>query len=201
METRVFDVDGSEKNWAWLTGTYGRIERLRATGFPRFELVRIERTIGPANLKVKVQDDKGAPMGVLVAMTYPDPRNPWDQLPLFTGDPAKSMWSNRGALQFTDGMTGLTGFGLGGDSWIKDPAAGGPYHAWVYHNGIYSDCISWIGWKLFTDHDGPCSVTFQLVTSGGGPVDPPPVPGTGDLAEVVALLRETNALIKNGFRL
>jgi hypothetical protein len=192
----VFDVNGTQRDWAWLTGKYGRLEHRRGAGYPRFELARIEETIGPASLKVKLIDDKGAPIGALVALTYPDLDNPANFLPTFQGNPPKSPWATRGTLQFTDGNTGLTGFGLGGDSWIKDLAAGGPYHVWAYHTAIASDCLSWIGWLGGTDHAGPCSLVFQFVQ--GGYVEPPidPPPPTGDLAGVVTAINGLTAQVK-----
>jgi len=188
MNPRIYDVNGTERDWVWLTAKYGRLEHRRGAGFPRFELARIEETIGPASLKVKLEAKDGSPIGALVALTYPDLGTPWDQLPLITGDPPKSPWSKRAVLQFTDGSTGLTGFGLGGDSWIKDKAAGGPYHVWPYHTAFYADCLSWIGWLGGTDHAGPCSLVFQL-TMSGGTIDPEPEPEpTGDLVASVNAL-------------
>jgi hypothetical protein len=190
-EPIIVDVHGTQRDWAWLTGKYGRLEHRRGAGYPCFELVRIEETIGPASLKVKLIDASGAPVGALVALTYPDLRNPANFLQdLMQGDPAKSQWSSRGAVQFTDGMTGMTGFGLGGDSWIRDLVAGGPYHVWPYHTAIYADCLSWIGWLGGTDHAGPCSLVFQLV-QGGTPdpdPDPDPEPPSDFEAHVIALL-------------
>lgn len=179
----ILDSNGTARDWAWLTGKYGRLEHRQGESYPRYALVRVQETLGPANLKLRVLDENGRPAGVLAILTYPSLAAPADDLPDIThGDPPKSQWATRGAAQFTDGLTGLTGFGLGANSWIKDLAAGGPYHAWLFHTAYASDCLSWIGWLGGTDHMGPCDLTFQLKLAGeDGGEEPEPEPGTPEL--------------------
>jgi len=193
MEPTIWDASGTQRDWAWLHAKYGRLEHRRAAGYPRFALVRIEETSGPPILKVKLVDTVGAPIGALVALTYPDLSAPASYLQDLTrGNPALSPWSTRGIVQFTDGATGVTGFGLGGDSWIRDFAAGGPYHVWPFHSEVYSDCLSWIGWLGGTDHAGPCALTFQLV-----PIAPEPLPETDFEAVVLKNLEQILVLLND----
>jgi hypothetical protein len=195
---QVYDVNGTLRDWNWLIAKYGRIQWQQGLLYPCFKLIRIRETVGPASLKVTLLDANGNPMGALAALTYPDLVNPWSELPLITkGDLAKSMWSNRGVLQFADPNSGMTGFGLGSDSWIKDLAAGGPYHVWVFHTTAYSDCLSWLGWLGGTDHAGPMDVTFQWVNGTSEPEpDPEPGPDPEPTGDLLAEVKDMHATLK-----
>lgn len=188
---RVYDFQDRERDWAYLTAQYGRLLHLQSQRASAYALVQVNETQGPSNLKVRVVDDLGAPAQVMVVLTWPTLAAPAGDLPDLTqGDQAADAWSRRGVAQFTDG-SGYTGFGLGTESWIKDLAAGGPYHVWIFHPTHGSDCLSCIGWLGGTDHRGPCSLTFKL-RAGGGTTDPggtPDEPGTLP-TEIVPLLQE-----------
>lgn len=197
---QIYDLNGTPRDWSWLREKYGRLEHLAVDPAPAFRLVEIREGGGGAQaagveaaalMKVRVLDAHGAPMQALVIMTYPSLTAPSSALPdLMGADLAASQWSARGAAQFTDAASGVTGFGLGADSWIKDKAAGGPYHVWVFHPQYHSDCLSWIGWLGGTDHVGPTDLTFQLVLAGQPEPEPEPEPEPpdGELKELVVRL-------------
>ena len=90
---------------------------------------------------------------------------------------AKSCYTTRAVIQRTE--NGCTGFGLGGGSYISDPAAGGPYSVFVLSPSTFSDCLTGTGWLGGTNHLGPCRLTFRLAPAGVTP-DPDPEPGGDD---------------------
>jgi hypothetical protein len=162
---QIFDEKYIERDWAWLTARFGRLEILKpeSTG-PRFVLKTIRVTTGNAVLKIGVLDENSQPIGGIMAVnTYPTLQSPSVNTPdLTTADAAAQQWSKRGDANFTQPVTGVVGFGLGENSWIQNFAVGGPYHAWLFHTKYPSECLSWIGWIGGTDHIGPCDLTFQL---------------------------------------
>lgn len=196
-DVAVYDTGGVKRDSPWLLSKYGRVEIKESSQKHRYKLVRIEETVGPAILKVRVLDKSGAPASVMVVETYPDLGAPSGDLQDLTrGDKALDQWSNRGVPQFTDG-SGYTGFGLGADSWIKSFSVGGPYHVWLFHTAIGSDCISWLGWLGGTDHMGPMSLVFQEVEDTGSVTPPPPSGGDEtDLTEIESILAEVRDLLK-----
>lgn len=198
MTPQVYDVYGTLRDWNWLTTKYGRVEWRQGLLYPCFKLVCVRETVGPSSLKVTLLDTNGNPMGGLVVLTYPDLGNPASFLQdLTTGNLAKSQWSQRGVPQFANAESGMTGFGLGADSWIKDLKAGGPYHTWVFHTTAYSDCLSWLGWLGGTDHSGPMDVTFQWVNGAPPPEpDPDPDPEPEPSGDVLTELRAMHATLK-----
>jgi hypothetical protein len=167
----VIDSKGEEQSWSWLTEKYGKLDCLPSYAPNYFELTKVVETEGNQVLKVHVKDMDGAPMSVMVVLTYPSLGEPsTDLADLTVGDPAVNQWSLRGLAAFTDSSTGSYDFGLGADSYITDPAKGGPYNVWIYHNQYGSDCLSCIGWLPWSNHVGPCDLTFEL--SGSDYEDP-----------------------------
>lgn len=188
---KVYDYTGRERDWKYLTDTYGNLQHLLGKQ-PGFNLIQVNETEGPTEMKVQVLDENGIPVRVMVVLTWPELANPAADLPDLTqGDPAVNQWTTRGIAQFTDG-NGFTGFGLGSQSWVKDLAAGGPYHVWIFHNAFGSDCLSRIGWLGGTNHRGPCFLTFRL-NKGTTPPDPD---DDGDATDELAALNDILAEIR-----
>jgi hypothetical protein len=197
IEPVVLDLNGVIRDWAWLRAKYGNVTYLEATQYPKFRLIKVEEMEGPAIMMVTLFDEAGVPYsGQSVALSWPSLAQPSADLPVIPAG-SKSCYTGRGVIQKTE--NGCTGFGLGGGSYISNPAAGGPYSVFVLSPSTYSDCLTGTGWLGGTNHMGPCRLTFQSVPAGGGP-EPEPEPGADDELivvvgrMVVALERSATAL-------
>lgn len=183
MAPEVYDMQGQRRDWAWLRQKYGNVNYLDAGDVDKFALVRVDETTGPAVLKATVLNESGGPHAKQpVANHWPD-----NSLPDLTQAGLMRLWQSRAIHQYTDG-NGITGFGLGGGSYIKDLIAGGPHTVWVLSPSIDSDGMSGIGMLGGTNHDGPLSLTFQVMRNGTpepGP-DPDPEP-VADIDRLIAL--------------
>ena len=173
----VLDLNGNMRDWAWLRAKYGNVSYLEADGYPKFQLIKVEEMEGPQTMLVSLQDENGAPhSGQPVVLSWPSLLQPSQDLPYLPAG-SKSCYTLRGVVQRTE--NGCTGFGLGGGSYISDPATGGPYSVFVLSPSTYSDCLTGTGWLGGTNHMGPCRLTFRIVPAGVTP-DPDPEPGTDD---------------------
>lgn len=181
----VIDLDGAQHDWAWLRAKYGNVSYLEAAAFPKFQLVKVEEMTGQAIMQVNLLDENGIPhSGQPVVLSWPSMTQPSNDIPAIPAG-SKSMYTSRGVVQRTE--NGCTGFGLGGGSYIHDPATGGPYTVWVLSPSTYSDAITGSGWLGGSNHTGPCRLTFRIVLAGVTPEpDPEPEP-TGDM--LIALAR------------
>lgn len=156
MTTRVYDIDGTEKDLAWLAEAWDGCEVLPARILPGdteyWQLVAIYCTTGPAVLKAEVGRNATTPAGNQpVVLTWPNLTNPSGDLE--TLPTSQHNWAQRGVTQRTEG-SGITGFGLG--------STFGPfYHAWV-QSGAPSDCLSKTGMKGGTNHNGPLHGVWML---------------------------------------
>jgi len=160
----IVDKDGNRRDWAWLQAEYGNVRLLEAAGYPRFKLIRIEETEGVQLFQVSLLNKDGIPhTGQPVCLSWPaldQPALDLDAIP----DGSKSLYTARGVVQWT--QNGTTGFGLGRDSYTRDYAVGGPYSAFVLSPSTYSDCLTGVGWQTrpaYSNHKGPCRLTFQIV--------------------------------------
>ena len=191
----VLDLNGTVRDWAWLRAKYGNVSYLEAAGYPKFQLSKVEEMEGPQTLMVSLLDENGAPhSGQPVALSWPSLTGPSQDLPVIpTG--SKSCYTSRAVIQRTE--NGCTGFGLGGGSYISNPAVGGPYSVFVLSPSTYSDCLTGTGWLGGSNHMGPCRLTFRIVAAGVAPEpDPEPEPGADDdlvavVGRVVATLERT----------
>jgi hypothetical protein len=178
-EPVVLDLNGVIRDWAWLRAKYGNVSYLEATQYPKFRLLKVEEMEGPAIMMVTLFDEAGVPhSGQPVALSWPSLAQPSADLPAIPAG-SKSCYTSRGVIQNTE--NGCTGFGLGGGSYIANPAAGGPYSVFVLSPSTFSDCLTGTGWLGGTNHMGPCRLTFQIVPAGSGPE-----PGGDDELIVVA---------------
>ena len=156
MAPRVYDVNGVERDMAWLRQKYGNVRFLDAGAGEKFRLVRIDETSGPATITVRVLDAQGGNQnGQPVANHWPD-----DSLQNLAGIGLKTIWQPRAAVQLTDG--GHTGYGIGTGSYIRDLAVGGPHTVWVLSPSLKSDGLAGVGMLGGTNHDGPLSLVFQV---------------------------------------
>jgi len=192
----VYDLSGAVHDIGWLQANYASgLVYHPPKAYPAFDLKAIFMTTGATNLyfTVKKQDGITPQIGQPVSYTFPSLANPESSLKSLTGD--KSLWAPRGVVELCD-PDGKHNFQIGSDSWIRNGM--GPYSVFVISPSTYSACLEGVGWLMGTNHTGPCSYLWQLVDGSAvpPPVDPdvppvvPPVPGTGDLAETNALLRQ-----------
>ena len=177
----VLDLNGTVRDWAWLRAKYGNVTYLEAAGYPKFQLIKVEEMEGPQTLIVNTEAENGSPhSGQPVALSWPSLAGPSQDLPVIPAG-SKSCYTSRGVIQRTE--NGCTGFGLGGGSYISNPAVGGPYSVFVLSPSTYSDCLTGTGWLGGTNHMGPCRLTFRIVPAGVTPdpdPDPEPEPGGDD---------------------
>ncbi|MFH0983778.1 MAG: hypothetical protein V2A79_19865 [Planctomycetota bacterium] len=191
MPPRVFDLDGTEKDWPWLQANYPGVTYIEARELPCWQLEAVAIKTGDLNAyAVAVDDPQGGKAGYVRVAWF------WD-----TGDKpigeAKSRYFNKvGEIKMTSPATGSTDFGFGKDSWINPNIGadgrpvGGPHWMWILSTTAYSDALVRTGWKQFTNHTGPLVATFRLVKQPAAPTDPPdpPPPPTGD-TELRTILR------------
>ena len=169
-EVEVYDRFGKKRDWFWVRQTYGNVLMLDAGRGPKFRLVRVDETEGPAALQVRViHTDHSPVVGQPVANHWPDPH-----LPDLRDGNIKTLWAPRAVHQETD-ANGMTGFGLGNGSYIKDLNAGGPHMIWILSPTYPSDGIKGIGMLGGTNHRGLLHLTFVLDETGEG--EPEPEPG------------------------
>jgi hypothetical protein len=190
MSFDIYDRTGTKRDLVWLQATYGNVQFLDAGAAPKFKLLRVDETEGPAVIKVRVINEQGKPhAGQPVANAWPDP-----SLPDLRNKGLKSVWREHAMYQNTD-SDGFTGFGIGTGSYIKDLAVGGPHTIWVLSPSLPSDGISGIGMLGGTEHRGPLFLTFGIVTqeSGGGGETPGGGTTPEALAEVIAKLNALQA--------
>ena len=162
----VLDLNGTIRDWAWLRAKYGNVSYLEAAQYPKFQLIKVEEMEGPQTLMVSLQDENGAPhSGQPVVLSWPSLAQPSQDLPAIPAG-SKSCYTSRGVIQRTE--NGCTGFGLGGGSYISNPAVGGPYSVFVLSPSTYSDCLTGTGWLGGTNHMGPCRLTFRSGVGGRG---------------------------------
>ena len=179
----VLDLNGTMRDWAWLRAKYGNVSYLEAAGYPKFQLIKVEEMEGPQTMIVNSEDENGAPhSGQPVVLSWPS------LVAAVAGSARHSrgievLLHSRGVIQRTE--NGCTGFGLGGGSYISDPAVGGPYSVFVLSPSTYSDCLTGTGWLGGTNHMGPCRLTFRIVPAGVAP-EPEPEPGADDDLDCLA---------------
>ena len=167
----VLDLNGTIRDWAWLRAKYGNVTYLEAAGYPKFQLSKVEEMEGPQTLIVNVEAENGSPhSGQPVALSWPSLAGPSQDLPVIPAG-SKSCYTSRGVIQRTE--NGCTGFGLGGGSYIHDPAVGGPYSVFVLSPSTYSDCLTGNG--LAGRHESHGAVPADVSDCDGG-AWPIPIP-------------------------
>ncbi|HEY65545.1 MAG TPA: hypothetical protein G4O02_13345 [Caldilineae bacterium] len=193
MNVEVFDRHGVKRDWDWLRDVYGNVMLLDGGPRPKFTLVRVDETEGPAVIVVRIQRLDGSPVvDQPVANHWPDP-----DLPSLEGGELKTLWRTTGVHQRTD-RNGYTGFGLGPGSYILDPVLGGPHVIWVLSPSLRSDGISGVGMLPGTNHRGPLHLTFVLDDrSPEEVIEPPPSEREATLAELLAEMRVIRSVLES----
>uniref|UniRef100_A0A6M3K745 Uncharacterized protein n=1 Tax=viral metagenome TaxID=1070528 RepID=A0A6M3K745_9ZZZZ len=54
--TKIYDLDGNERDASWMTGKYGSVFVQSVNEYPKFELVELRETCGPAIIKATALD-------------------------------------------------------------------------------------------------------------------------------------------------
>lgn len=165
--TRVYDIDGTEKDENWLRETWEGCEVLKAN-IPQgvtewWKLEAVYCTTGPATLKAEVRRDGHQADNQPVVATWPNLTNPSSDLELLPANQHK--WAQRGVIQRTE-ASGLTGFGLGGgkeyDKQGKEVETYGPWYSmWVF-SSVPSDLLHNAGMMGGTNHNGPLHGVWVL---------------------------------------
>jgi hypothetical protein len=173
MPPEIYDQNGNRRDEAWLRQKYGNVQFLDAGPGPKFKLVRVDETEGPAVIKVRLLDQQGQPhVGQPVANHWPD-----SSLPYLGNSGLKTLWRDRAIYQSTD-SAGFTGFGIGTGSYIANLQEGGPHTLWVLSPSLASDGLSGVGMLGGTNHAGPLFLTFQVGEDSSAPPAPPLPPPT-----------------------
>ena len=169
-EPKIFDQQGQERDWAWLTANFGDIRVERATaeeGVTKvYRVVKLQGAEGPAVQVATVTDKDGNPLeGIQVVRYWPDA----PQLPDWP-KPA-SRWHQRGVFGGTN-TSGDIGYGMGhGDYYF--PPDGGASSVWVADEAGPSDLVSGLGMLGGTNHRH-LDVFFELQDVEEEPPTPPP---------------------------
>ncbi|HNS50217.1 MAG TPA: hypothetical protein PKO09_03460 [Anaerolineae bacterium] len=148
---RVYDYDGTERDWDWLVTTFGAVWVEPGDGSAC--LAELRAIHDDATLNVRVRDSDGQPAdGIPVIFHWPDaPFLPPELVGCYdrgvygiTGEGHKSAWAQ------IDSDPGSVGFGMGGGAFYCPPS-GGPHTVWTGVEG--SDCVHGLGMLCWTNHD------------------------------------------------
>lgn len=181
MTVRVFDIDGTERDLAWLSTNYDGChpefvaDKLDLSSWDRyFKLISIYCTTGNAVAKVEARDEDSIPMyGIWGCASWPSLANPSSGLQDLSNSGAPHIWTSHGVVQQTD-AGGITGFGLG--------SSYGPlYQLWIVSPSTPSDCLVMSGMKGGTPHNGPLHALFQLTETGAVTPPDPTDPNAPDI--------------------
>lgn len=195
--TKVFDLNGAERDLAWLQANYGARVAACGDAGPHFEVAEVRIQEGPAVVTVEVRDEAGGRLPNF-AVAWHWPNAPHD-LTQAAYAPFLTRFKSPVDIQWTAAPNGDTGFGTGPGAYIQGPIADGGAHAtWVLSDQYRSDALDRIGQLGGTEHRGPNKVVFRLVS--GTPADDPADGGDG-LEALRVLLTDIRDLIKAGFRL
>ncbi len=192
----VYDMTGQQQSLAWLNSYWGvPLDIRRATIHPAaacvMRVTALQLHEGPATQIVRCVDQTNAPLNkVAVARWWPSVPN---QLNPYPEDCHATRWEQNAVWGWTN-ANGDIGFGMG------DKDMPGSSGVWPVHCQAPGDGVFNLGWMPGTNHRA-LVVTFMLLPAENPEPEPEPEPTPGDLAEVVAALRELTATIREGFRL
>jgi hypothetical protein len=195
----VYALDGTLHDLAWVRANYGNMTYTPTDGMPHFALRRVDITVGPATIVVRVLNPDGTPKyGQPVALSWPgqlcDAQHPDPNIkPVSAG--YKTRIAGCAIVQLTD-SNGYTGFGLSTDWYYRNGE--GPGIIWILSPSTYSDAAVGVAMKGGTVHEGPLSLVFQEVTTAATPTPTAtPIPGaTPTSAPITADLTETNSILE-----
>lgn len=159
VDVEIYDIDGNQRDLAWLDGTYG-IElhaAAKPAGVQHWKVWRIAKLIereGPAVQIVATVDEDEKPLSdVPIARHWPSA----DPLPY---SPA-STWKSNAVIGNTN-LEGEVGFGMGSGDYITEPGEG-VTGVWVADRTVRSDFVYRLGMVAGTNHRR-MDVVFQLLT-------------------------------------
>lgn len=163
---RIVDMNGVERDWAWVQATYGPVAIEDPAVHPAvyFQVVQLVEIEGPMAATCTLLDDVGAPIaGGRVVYSWP-------------GGPSlpDSGWDRKGVVHVTNGF-GVAEHSMGQGEGYAPPTKG-PISWYVYGEGE-SQRISGLGWLAFTNHRH-LQTTMRLVVEE--PPEPPEPPDDGD---------------------
>ena len=184
---KIYDKDGTERDWAWVQATFGASVRVDARpdqDAPGYEVSELRAKEGPCTIVVNTRDkDNVAQGGIEVARWWDDPNLAYLPAGLNT-------WRERGVHGATN-AGGDVGFGMGtGDGydphWPVDklPVS----EVWPMGN---SGRVHGLGWVWATNHLHLDAI-FRYVEAGD-----PGDPGNGDgdvAAAVLELARQVGRI-------
>ena len=187
MDVKVFDITGTERDWAWVVEQYGPLGIREAEPWTMADgskqvlrLVELRENFGPATCIVKALKEDGSPIvNLQFAWHYSTAPDLPDGI-----NPPTSVWEPNADYGPTND-NGDIGFAMSEDAtYYPDQNQPGPYSTWALSTKWPSDCYDGIGLKAGTDH-GHLDPTFQVVTVEDGEEEPEP----GDLEKNVEAIR------------
>ena len=179
MELKIYDVDGDEQDWTWLTANFGDVRISDVDGMA-WRVSKIQEVIGPSALVATLTTLDGTPIrGIKVAWYWPDADFDPNAGPA-TGLPP-GVIPNRCVYGTTE-ASGAIGFGMGGGAYYWPPpleappgkATVGPHALWIYGTGTRSQVVTGLGMIGGTTHR---HLDFWFIEcEDGEPPEPPPPP-------------------------
>jgi hypothetical protein len=172
---QVFDQQGEEQDWTWLTENFGAVAIERAEVRPGvgqvYRVVKLQDSEGPAVQIVNVVDQDGFPMNGARVVRH------WPGAPSLAGRlPPVGLWRDEGVFGETN-AEGNIGYGMGHGDYYFPPGPGASA-VWVASEEVPSDLAGGLGMLGGTNHRH-LDVFYQLVdveqVPVGGPPDQPPV--------------------------
>jgi hypothetical protein len=175
----VFDVEGKQKDLAWLDTYWGVPVDIRRAALDSacdqvIRVTRIDVRQGPATQMVKVVSGAGAPLPqVAVARWWQDAPNIFP----YPADCHATRWRQNGDIGWTN-ENGDVGYGVGqGDK----PGSSG---LWPIHCDAPSDGVFGLGMRAERNHE-LLAITFALLPVGEPVPGPDPEPPPADVADEI----------------
>jgi hypothetical protein len=154
-EPEVFDMEGVERDMAWVSeqygATYARCAADAACGMGGvYRLTELREIEGPSNIDVWVFDEGGSPIASLPVAFY------WPDAP---DTSREDEWYPVKLTELTN-TEGRVGFAMGPGAY-QGPGEGGPHAVWVSDEAFPSDLADRLGMLAGTNHRH-LNVTFVL---------------------------------------
>ncbi len=161
MPPEIYDQNGNRRDEAWLRQKYGNVQFLDAGAGPKFRLVRVDETEGPAVIKVRLLDPQGQPhIGQPVANHWPDSTLP------FLGNSGLKLYRlrHRHGFLHRQSARGRAAHALG-----AQPIAGQRWAIWCGHAGRHQPCRTTLpdlpGWRGLADSAAPATNTYPATNT------------------------------------
>ena len=183
MDVKVFDKDGTERDWAWLVANYGAIAIQTPDADAYYKVVEIREKHDDSAFIVKVLGRNGIPQPDIPVVFY------WPDAPVLED----AGWLGRGVEGPTN-ENGDVGFGMGPGAYYTPPEQG-PHKAWIKGSG-YSEMFEGAGMVMGTNHNH-VDITLQWIENGEEPEPEPEGDIAAQLARIGDILEriEQNGLV------